>query len=173
MKPVSPKGLQPREIGLIAAALALLADQGFKLFMLYGAGFAQMPPGQTVPVLPFFNLMMVWNPGISYGLFPANSRLGTVALVAVSIVVVAFLVWWLWRSTSRWLTAGFGLIVGGALGNVIDRVVYGRVADFFHFYGFGYDWYIFNVADVAITIGAILIIYDVLRPEHASASKEV
>jgi signal peptidase II len=165
--------LQPREIGLIAAALALVADQGSKLFMLYGAGFAQMPPGVSVPVLPFFNLVMVWNPGISYGLFPASGRIGTYLLVGISILVVAFLVWWLWRSTSQWLTAGFGLIVGGALGNVIDRIVYGKVADFFHFYGFGYDWYIFNIADVAITLGAIAIIYDVLQPEHPPTSSEV
>src|SRR5580704_10150155 len=89
-------GLKPREAGLIAAALSLVADQGFKLFMLYGAGFAHMPPGQTVPVLPFFNLVMVWNPGISYGLFPASSAIGTWALVGGSIVAVAALTWWLW-----------------------------------------------------------------------------
>ena len=160
-------GLQPRETGLIAAGLALTADQGSKLFMLYGAGFFDMPPGAAVPVLPFFNLMMVWNPGISYGLFPANGRVGTTILVVISILVVALLIWWLWRATSQWLTAGFGLIVGGALGNVIDRLIYGRVADFFHFYGFGYDWYIFNIADVAITFGAIAILYDVLQPERA------
>ena len=165
--------LQPREIGLIAGAIALIADQSSKLFMLYGAGFAQMTPGMAVPVLPFFNLVMVWNPGISYGLFPASGRIGTVSLVVLSIVVVSCLLWWLWRSTSPWLTAGFGLIVGGALGNVIDRVVYGKVADFFHFYGFGYDWYIFNIADVAITLGAIAIIYDVLQPEHPPTSSEV
>jgi len=165
--------LEPREVGLIAAAISLIADQGSKLFMLYGAGFAQMTPGMAVPVLPFFNLVMVWNPGISYGLFPASGRIGTIALVAISILVVGFLVWWLWRSTSQWLTAGFGLIVGGALGNVIDRVIYGKVADFFHFYGFGYDWYIFNIADVAITLGAIAIIYDVLQPEHPPTSSEV
>ncbi|HEX4635649.1 MAG TPA: signal peptidase II [Rhizomicrobium sp.] len=165
--------LEPREVGLIAAALALVADQGSKLVMLYGAGFAHFGPGMAVPVLPFFNLVMVWNPGISYGLFPASGRLGTIALVVISILVVGFLVWWLWRSTSPWLTAGFGLIVGGALGNVIDRLVYGKVADFFHFYGFGYDWYIFNIADVAITLGAIAIIYDVLQPEHPPTSSEV
>ena len=165
--------LLPREVGLIAAALAVIADQGSKLFMLYGAGFADMPSGAAVPVLPFFNLMMVWNPGISYGLFPASGKFGTVLLLVVSVLVVAFLLWWLWRSTSQWLTAGFGFIIGGALGNVIDRLVYGKVADFFHFYGFGYDWYIFNVADVAITIGAILIIYDVIKPEHPPMSSEV
>jgi len=166
--------LEPRDWGLLAAALALVADQGVKLFMLYGAGFAQMPPGESIPVLPFFNLVMVWNPGISYGLFPASSALGTWVIVGVSALAVAVLGWLLWRSTSRSLAIGYGLIIGGALGNnLVDRVIYGKVADFFHFYGFGYDWYIFNIADVAITLGAIAIIYDVLQPEHPPTSSEV
>ena len=168
------RGLQPREWGQIAAAVALVADQGSKLFMLYGAGFIQMAPGSSVPVLPFFNLVMVWNPGISYGLFPASGRVGTFLLVGLSVLAVAVLSWLLWRATSRSLAIGYGLIIGGALGNnLVDRVIYGKVADFFHFYGFGYDWYIFNVADMAITIGAILIIYDVLKPEHSPMSSEV
>jgi signal peptidase II len=159
------KGLEPREVGLIAAALAVIADQGSKLYMLHAAGFAQMPPGASIPVLPFFNLVMVWNPGISYGLFPA-SGLGTVLLIALSVVAVAVLGWLLWRSTSRALAIGYGLIIGGALGNnLVDRLVYGKVADFFHFYGFGYDWYVFNIADVAITLGAMAILYDVLKPQ--------
>jgi signal peptidase II len=166
--------LQPREIGLITAALALIADQGSKLFMLYGAGFAQMPPGVAVPVLPFFNLVMVWNPGISYGLFPASGRIGTWVLIALSVAAIGVLSWLLWRASSRALSIGYGLIIGGALGNnLVDRVIYGKVADFFHFYGFGYDWYIFNIADVAITLGAIAIIYDVLQPEHPPTSSEV
>lgn len=156
--------LQPREVGLIAAALALVADQGSKLFLLYGADFMNMPAGRAVPVLPFFNMVMVWNPGISYGLFPASSTTGMAMLVGISIAAVAGLTWWLWGSTSRSLTAGFGLIIGGALGNLIDRLVYGKVADFFHFYGFGYDWYVFNIADLAITLGAMAILYDVLKP---------
>jgi signal peptidase II len=73
----------------------------------------------------------------------------------------------LWRSHSRPLIIGYGLVIGGALGNLIDRLLYGKVADFFHFYGFGYDWYVFNVADLAITLGAAAIIYDVLKPEHS------
>jgi signal peptidase II len=166
--------LPPRDMGLIAGAIALVADQGFKLFMLYGAGFASMSPGEAVPVLPFFNLVMVWNPGISYGLFPASGRLGTFLLIGLSVGAVAVLSWLLWRATSRSLAIGYGLIIGGALGNnLVDRVIYGKVADFFHFYGFGYDWYIFNIADVAITLGAIAIIYDVLQPEHPPTSSEV
>ncbi len=158
----------PRRLGVGIAALALAVDQGSKLFLLYAAGFAN--PGRTVPVLPFFNLVMVWNPGISYGLFPATGRLGTALLVAISLAAVAGLGWLLWGSASRALTAGYGLIIGGALGNLIDRLIYGKVADFFHFYGFGHDWYVFNVADLSITLGAVAIVYDVLKPEHPAES---
>jgi signal peptidase II len=156
---------RPREWGLVAAAAALFGDQGSKFGMLYGAGFLHMGPGQVIPVLPFFNLVMVWNPGVSYGLFPASSIWGTALLVLVSLAAVAGLGYWLWGMTSLSLAIGVGLVIGGALGNLIDRLVYGRVADFFHFYGFGYDWYVFNVADIAITFGAVAIIYEVLKPQ--------
>jgi signal peptidase II len=163
--------MKPQELGALAAAVALAADQGCKLFLLYGADFVHMAPGGTVPVLPFFNLVMVWNPGISYGLFPASGRLGTYILIALSLAAVVGLGWWLWGTASRSLALGLGLVIGGAIGNnLIDRVIYGRVADFFHFYGFGYDWYVFNVADIAITLGAIAIIYEVLKPEHPHAT---
>jgi signal peptidase II len=158
--------LQPREVGLIAAVLSLAADQGSKLYMLHAAGFAQMPPGASIPVLPFFNLVMVWNQGVSYGLFPASGPFGRWFLVMVALAAIAGLGWLLWRTTSRALAIGYGLVIGGAIGNnLIDRVLYGRVADFFHFYGFGYDWYVFNIADLAITLGAVAIIYDVLKPD--------
>jgi signal peptidase II len=159
---------KPRTLGIIAAIASLIADQGSKLYLLYGAGFAHMAPGQSVPVLPFFNLVMVWNPGISYGLFPASGRLGTYVLIAFSLAAIVGLSWWLWTTTSQSLAIGLGLVIGGAIGNnLIDRVIYGRVADFFHFYAFGYDWYVFNIADIAITLGAIAIVYEVLKPEHS------
>jgi len=156
---------RPREGGLVAAAAAEFADQVSKFSLLYGAGFLHMGPGQSIPVLPFFNLVMVWNPGVSYGLFPASSIWGTALLVLVSLGAVAGLGYWLWGMTSLSLGVGVGLVIGGALGNLIDRLVYGRVADFFHFYGFGYDWYVFNIADIAITFGAVAIIYEVLKPQ--------
>ena len=156
----------PRDWGLVAAAGALIADQGSKLALLYGFGFLHMVPGQSVRLLPFFNLVMVWNPGISYGLFPASSLWGTALLVLISLAAIAGLGYWLWGMTSLSLAIGVGLVIGGAIGNnLIDRVVYGRVADFFHFYGFGYDWYVFNIADLAITLGAMAILYDVLQPQ--------
>jgi signal peptidase II len=121
-------------------------------------------------------MVMVWNPGISYGLFPASGRLGTWVLISLSVAAIVVLGWLLWRASSWALAIGYGLIIGGAIGNnLIDRVIYGRVADFFHFYGFGYDWYVFNIADLAITLGAMAILYDVLQPQvsHGDPGHEV
>ena len=164
--------ITPRDWGLASAAGALLLDQGSKLLMLYGFHFKDMAPGESVSVLPFFNLVMVWNPGVSYGLFPAHSRLGATLLVFLSLLAVIGLGWWLWNAQSRALAAGLGLVIGGAIGNnLIDRLIYGKVADFFHFYGLGYDWYVFNVADAAITFGVIALLYDALiKPEARSGA---
>jgi len=169
--------MSARDFGLITAAAALVLDQCTKLLMLYGFGLSRMGPGASVSILPFFNLVMVWNPGISYGLFPASGPEGTVFLATFQMLAAGALAWWLWFVRSRPLAISLGLVIGGALGNLIDRLVYGKVADFFHFYGLGYDWYVFNVADAAITFGVFGLLYDaLLRPEspkgEASAGKE-
>src|SRR5450755_1841388 len=154
-----------RDWGLVSAAVAMFLDQSTKLLLLYAFGFRSMLPGESVPILPFFNLVMTWNPGISYGLFPATGPVGTAFLALFSLAAVAGLSWWLWHAERRALTIGLGLVIGGALGNLVDRLVYGKVADFFHFHAFGYDWYVFNVADAAITFGVIALLYDALvRP---------
>jgi signal peptidase II len=161
-------GFGARDWGLAAAALALLLDQGSKILLLYALGFRDTP-GAHLQILPFFNLVMVWNPGISYGLFPAHGRSGTVLLAIFSVLAVGGLGWWLWNARRSALAIGLGLVIGGALGNLIDRLVYGKVADFFHFYAGHYDWYVFNVADCAITIGVAALLYDaLLRPEPAA-----
>jgi signal peptidase II len=165
--------MSPRDWGLAAAAAALLLDQVSKLTLLYGFDFKSMPPGDAVPVLPFFNLVMVWNPGVSYGLFPAHSRVGSAFLVFLSLLAVAGLGWWLWNASRRALSIGLGLVIGGAIGNnLIDRLIYGKVADFFHFYVLGYDWYVFNVADAAITFGVIALLYDALMRPEARPGRE-
>ena len=157
--------MTPRDWGLASAAIAWALDQGSKLFVLYVLRFLEMGPGDAVSVLPFFNLVMVWNPGVSYGLFPAHGPLGTAALAIFSIAAVLALGWWLWGAQRKILAVGLGLVIGGAIGNLIDRLIYGQVADFFHFYVRGYDWYVFNVADCAITVGVVALLYDaLLRP---------
>src|SRR2546429_5576666 len=123
------KPLPPRQWGLIAALAALILDQATKLLMLSGFQFKEMLPGQSIPVLPFFNLVMVWNPGVSYGLFPASGRLGTFLLIGLAVAAVGVLSWLLWRATSRSLAIGYGLIIGGALGNnLVDPSIHGEVA---------------------------------------------
>jgi signal peptidase II len=129
--------------------------------------------GAAVPVLPFFNLVMVWNPGVSYGLFPAHGPVGTALLALFSVAAVIGLGWWLWSVHRRPLAIGLGLVIGGAVGNLIDRLIYGRVADFFHFYFQGYDWYVFNIADCAITFGVGALLYDaLLRPDHEPVARK-
>jgi signal peptidase II len=158
--------LSVRDVGLACAALALALDQGSKLLLLYGFHFIDDGP-HRIQVLPFFNLVMVWNPGVSYGLFPAHGPAGTALIVVLTMTAVAVLGWLLWRAERKILAAGLGLVIGGALGNLIDRLIYSRVADFFHFYVHGYDWYVFNIADCTIALGVAALLYDaLLRPEQ-------
>src|SRR5215469_799014 len=121
--------MTPRDWGLASAAVALTLDQGSKLFFLYVLRFLEMGPGDAVPILPFFNLVMVWNPGVSYGLFPAHGPFGTAILAIFSLAAVTALGWWMWVARRKVLAIGLGLVIGGAIGNLIDRLIYGRVAD--------------------------------------------
>lgn len=158
--------------GFLVAALVFVADQASKAYVLYDIGFIECPACLPIELTSFFNLTMVWNKGISYGLFPADSPLEMWLLIGFSLIMSAILSWWLIRAQSRWLALGLGLVVGGALGNVIDRFVYGAVADFFHFHAFGKSWYVFNVADAAIVLGVGAILIDALfigRPKAAGA----
>jgi signal peptidase II len=172
---MSTPAMSARDWGLGAAALALFLDQASKLTLLYGFHFRALgeaakaqQQAYVVPVLPFFDLTMVWNPGVSYGLFPAHSRLASMVLVFLSLVAVIGLGWWLWNAHRRALAIGLGLVIGGAIGNnLIDRLVYGMVADFFHFHVAHFDWYVFNVADVEITFGVIALLYDALMRSEA------
>jgi len=161
--------MTPQRVGAVVAAAALAADQLSKNLLLYGFGFIGEGQVHRIEVLPFFDLVMVWNRGISYGLFPAEGPLGTIVLTAFSVFAATLMSWLLTKATDSLTASGWGLIIGGALGNAIDRILYGAVADFFHFYAGGLDWYVFNIADAAITIGVIALLVDVfVRPEHTS-----
>jgi signal peptidase II len=158
--------MTPARAGWLVAAASLAADQLSKNWLLYGLDFRSLGPAARIVVLPFFDMVMVWNPGISYGLFPAGSSVGAIILIVLSLVAVVALSWWLAKAERMILAAGLGLVIGGALGNVIDRAIYGAVADFFHFYAFGHDWYVFNVADAAITVGVVVLLLEAfVRPE--------
>ena len=161
--------MTPQRAGWMVAIAALVADQLSKNWLLYGLDFRSLGPAARIGVLPFFDLVMVWNRGVSYGLFQAGSFTGMAVLTVFSLAAVVALSWWLIKAERLTLGVGLGLVIGGALGNVIDRILYGAVADFFHFYAFGHDWYVFNVADAAITVGVVVLLLDAfIRPESKS-----
>ena len=149
--------------GVALAAAAVLCDQLHKAWMIAMFDGSQ---GRKITVTPFFDLVLVWNPGISYGLFRQNSDAGRWMLVGFAVAAAFVLALWLAQLQTRLAAASVGLIIGGALGNAIDRLHYGAVADFFSFHVAGFNWYVFNVADVAIVAGVAGLLYDSFRASH-------
>jgi len=155
-------------LGMGVAALTVLVDQVNKAWMLYVYDIAAKAP---VAITPVFDLILVWNQGISYGLLQQDSDFGRWALIVFAIVTSLALTVWLSQVTSKLVAASIGLIIGGAIGNAIDRIVHGAVADFFSFHAFGYQWYIFNIADVAIVAGVVGLLCESLFGGHKKVSK--
>ena len=150
-------------LGLSIAALVVLADQAHKAWMLY---VYDIGAKGAVALAPFFDLVLVWNQGISYGLLPQESAIGRWGLILFAFGASLALAVWLARLTSPLAAAAIGLIIGGAVGNAIDRIVYGAVADFFSFRAFGFEWYVFNIADTAIVAGVVGLLYESLFRGH-------
>jgi signal peptidase II len=107
---------------------------------------------------------------VSYGLFPQDSGIGRFGLILFALVASIALAAWLARITSPLAASAIGLVIGGALGNAIDRILYGAVADFFSFHAFGYQWYVFNIADTAIVAGVVGLLYESLFGGHKKVS---
>ncbi|NGX97403.1 MAG: signal peptidase II [Candidatus Afipia apatlaquensis] len=147
--------------GVIAAAAALVLDQASKLWLL---NVFELGPRGTVAVTPFFDLVLAWNTGISYGWFQDSGPVGQAILLAIKATAVIVLAVWMAKSGTRLAVIGLGLIIGGAIGNAIDRLAYGAVVDFALFHvqigGKTYNWYVFNLADVAIVAGVAALLYD-------------
>jgi signal peptidase II len=147
--------------GLLAAVIALVADQASKLYLLFVYDIAARG---AVQVTPFFDLVLTWNRGISYGWFQAETATAQALLLAIKLAAVVALSIWLWHAHNRITALGLGLIIGGAIGNGIDSLAYGAVADFALFHlqwgGSRLDWYVFNIADVAIVAGVVGLLYD-------------
>lgn len=144
-------------MGASVALVAFVADQASKAWILHGLRLPERPP---IRIAPLFELVMVWNRGISYGLFQQHADLGRYLLVAVSVVAAVGLSVWLMRAKSALVALALGLLIGGALGNAVDRLVYGAVADFVLLYWIPFFPYVFNVADSAIVAGVALLLYD-------------
>jgi signal peptidase II len=157
--------------GLIVAGASCLLDQASKLWLLYGLHLSSHRP---ISLTPFAELVLTWNPGISFGLLPQTGPIGPWALLGVKIAAVIFLWIWLARTTSRLTALALGLIIGGALGNAVDRLLHyvdpvhwpGGVMDFVLLHaetaGFSLRWYVFNFADVAIVAGVLTLLYESL-----------
>jgi signal peptidase II len=156
------------KLGLAVAGAALVLDQAtkayfYKLLVVDGV--------RAIEILPFFNLVTVWNYGISFGMFNNGSASGSIVFVGLALVIVAALLVWLRSIASPFVAAALGLVIGGAIGNVIDRLRFGAVFDFLDFHVAGWHWPAFNVADSAICIGVVLLCIDALFLTQASAKK--
>lgn len=154
-------GMTPLGAGIFAAVVTLVADQASKLWLLNVFDLARRG---AVRVTPFFDLVLAWNIGISFGWLQNDSQAAQLALMAVKTLSVVALAIWMARSHTLLATIALGLIIGGAIGNGIDRVAYGAVVDFALFHieigGNTYNWYVFNLADVAIVAGVAGLLYD-------------
>lgn len=158
--------------GLLVALAVLVADQATKWAVLGPIDLDARMPG-IIEVTGFFNLVMVRNYGVSFGMFADDAGTTRWALVVLALGVTAALLVWLRRVERRFPAAAIGLVIGGAVGNVIDRLRFGAVVDFLDLHVLGYHWPAFNVADSAITIGVVLLVADGLfgRPAQGATLK--
>ena len=144
--------------GLIALAV-ILVDQIVKAGVL---SYYNGSDVDSTPLGPFLDLTLRWNRGISFSLFAGDSAVGQATLLALTLAATGLLAWWLFRSQSALPAVGLGLIIGGALGNAIDRLAHGAVIDYLDLHAFGRHFFVFNVADAAINVGVALLILDLL-----------
>jgi len=156
-------------LGLAVAIAAAAVDQASKLWVIFGTDLGTRG---SITLLPFLDLVLTWNTGISYGLFPQEGPLGQWALLALKAIAAVLLWVWLARASSRLTAVALGLIIGGAVGNAIDRLAYGAVADFVLLHvttaSFNFKWYVFNIADAAIVAGVVGLLYETLIPRGAA-----
>ena len=147
--------------GVIAGIAVVALDQASKLWLLFVFDIAHRG---AVKVTPFFDLVLAWNVGISFGWFQNDSQIAQIVLMTIKAVAVLILAIWMARSRTLIATVALGLIIGGAIGNAIDRFAYGAVVDFALFHvqigGNTFNWYVFNLADVAIVAGVAALLYD-------------
>ena len=151
--------------GIAVAVLIVVLDQISKWWILEHV----MRPPRVIEVTPFFNLVMAWNQGVSFGMFSHEAAFMPYVLSAVALVIVVVLLAWLRREERALVALAIGLIIGGAIGNVVDRLRFGAVADFLDFHAFGFHFWAFNVADMGISVGVMLLILDGLLAGHDKA----
>ena len=145
----------PARKGLIICLALIFIDQLSKQTVLM-----QISETDRIQVIPILDFILIWNTGISYGLFDSSGMVGRITLSVLGFLITLFLLVQMARSTAKWERLGYCLIIGGAIGNIIDRIIYGGVIDFISFHYENYYWYVFNLADVWISLGVITILLD-------------
>lgn len=143
-------------VGLITSVLTIIIDQISK-YLIFSHLLSDI---SYLKVTHYFSVVKAWNTGVSFSMFSGNGTIGSIILSVVALIIIACLLYWLKKEKSTFLQIAIGLIIGGAIGNLIDRIRFGAVFDFLDFSIFGYHWPAFNIADSAICIGAAMIIYD-------------
>ena len=156
--------MKPPVLGGVVALAVVIVDQIAKIAVLSRAD--QLMANST-RLTPFLDLTLRWNRGISFSLFARNSASAENFLLALTLAATALLAWWLSRCRSRLPAFGLGLIIGGALGNAIDRIVHGAVVDYLDLHAFGRHFFVFNFADAAINIGVVVLVADLLPLSRA------
>lgn len=139
-------------LAIILAISAFALDQFSKAAILAEPDLLQHT---TIEIAPFFNLVLVFNRGVSFGMFSGQNQ--PLLLTAISLIIIGILLVWLWRNNSRIIAAGIGLIIGGAMGNILDRIRYGAVVDFLDFHLGSLHWPAFNLADSFVFIGVVIL----------------
>jgi len=156
-------------LGLMAAVIACALDQASKVWLLFSFDLANRG---IVHLTPFLDFVLTWNTGISYGLFQQESEVGRLVLLALKVIGLAVLWIWLARAESKLTALSLGLIIGGGIGNAIDRLAHGAVMDFVLFHittqSFNFVWYVFNLADAAIVAGVAGLLYESLFAGRAA-----
>lgn len=157
---------RPCPLGLSLAAIIVALDQATKIVVL---DVWMTPVPRVVEVTGFFNLVLVWNTGVSFGLLAGLAAWMPYLLAGLSLVIAAFLIVWLSRAQHVLPAAALGLVIGGAIGNAVDRLRLGAVADFIDIHAFGWHFWAFNVADAAISVGVALLVIDGLFRTHETS----
>ena len=157
--------MKPQALGGLVALAVVIVDQVAKAGVL--AHF-RGPDVESAPLAPLIDLNLQLNRGISFSLFARDSAAGQAALLALTLAATGLLAWWLMRTRSTLPAVGLGLVIGGALGNAIDRIAHGAVIDYLDLHALGRHFFVFNAADAAINIGVALLILDLLPIGRAS-----
>lgn len=144
------------KIGLSVGATVVVLDQLTKWLIRD----VVLDTARHIEITGFFNIVEVWNRGVSFGLFASDSPWTPYLLSALAIAISIVLIFWLRKAETTFLALALGFVIGGAIGNVFDRFIWGRVYDFLDFHAAGYHWPAFNVADAAISVGVALILLD-------------